>query len=71
MEMVASPLEQASKAPAQKITFADYEAFLEKLEKEGRLDAVALANPKSKRAVIEEQWENRHDDMRRDFERNS
>ena len=57
--------------PQQKITFADYEAFMEKLEKEGRLEAIALSNPKSKRMVIEEQWEARYEDMKKDFERNT
>lgn len=44
---------------------------MEKLEKEGRLEAIALSNPKSKRMVIEEQWEARYEDMKKDFERNT
>jgi hypothetical protein len=41
------------------------------LDKEGRLEAVALSNPKSKRLMLEEQWESRHQDMKKDFERNT
>ena len=47
--------EQASQLPddsedkkiVQKITFEEYEAFLNKLEKENRLDKLELTNPKS------------------------
>ena len=32
--------------PKNRITFQDYEAFLDKLEKDGRIDAIAENNPK-------------------------
>ena len=32
--------------PQRKITFEDYENFLEKLDKEGKLEAIAFNNPK-------------------------
>ena len=36
--------------PKRKITFEDYEKFLEKLEKEGKLEAIAESNPKVNRS---------------------
>ena len=35
-----------AKITKRKITFEDYENFLDKLEREGKLDAIASSNPK-------------------------
>ena len=42
--------------PNRKITFEDYEALMHKLEKDGRMDVLEQANPKSRQFLIEKEW---------------
>ena len=44
------------KIPENRITFSDYEAFLEKLEREGRLDTIGQKNPKEINRRQDEEW---------------
>ena len=47
----------------KKITFDDYEAFLDKLDKDGRLESISQNNPKERKAFIENTWDNREHEM--------
>ena len=53
--------------PENRITFEDYEKFLQKLEREGRLDGVALNNPKEVRLAAELEWDDKEGVVQREI----
>lgn len=55
-EVQNKPIEES------KITFSDYERFMEKLEQDGRLDVLEQQNPKARAYQIEQEWQKRQKD---------
>ena len=55
----------------RKITFDDYEAFLDRLEKEGKLDSLKAKNPKARRDQIDEEWLKMKKHIEKDLTKNT
>ena len=51
----------------RKITFKDYEAFLDKLERDGRLEELSRRNPKALEKMIEREFVENKDQYERQF----
>ena len=55
------------KKTQRKITFEDYENFLNKLDKEGKLEAIAINNPKVNLQNINAQYDINEEQIKKDF----
>lgn len=57
-------------APQTKISFEDYEAFMQRLEQDGRMDVLESQNPKSRKYMLDKEWSKRQEDFMKDNTRN-
>ena len=57
----------APKKAQRKITFEDYENFLDKLDKEGKLEAIAINNPKVNLQNINAQYDINEEQIKKEF----
>ena len=48
--------EQGLNPDDRKITFDDYEAFLDRLEKEGKLASLQAQNPRARKDLLDQEW---------------